>query len=60
MQFSNLKYYYNDEKTNDQFGISGHVNGKYFSLIAGSMNNRHYAEIVRQVEAGTLVIADAD
>jgi hypothetical protein len=25
-----------------------------------SSDNRHYAEILRQVEAGTLTIADAD
>ena len=26
----------------------------------GALSNRHYAEILRQVEAGTLSIADAE
>lgn len=60
MQFSNLKYCYDDEKTNAEFGILGNVDNKYFALIAGGNNNRYYAEIMRQVEAGTLIIAEAD
>ena len=60
MNFSNLKYYYDPENNDPQHGIKGEVDGTRFSLVAGSMNNRYYAEIMRQVEAGTLTIADAD
>ena len=60
MKFSNVKYYYDPENTNSEYGIKGDVDGNSFSLVAGSMNNRYYAEILRQVEAGTLTIADAD
>jgi hypothetical protein len=34
-------------------------NGKEWSVPLDP-NNRHYAEIMRQVEAGTLTIADAE
>lgn len=39
--------------------ITATIDGEEFSvpLVAG---NRHYDEIMRQVEAGTLTIADAD
>ena len=30
------------------------------STVPKDPNNRHYAEILKQVEAGTLTIADAD
>ena len=60
MNFLNLKYYSDPENTNSEYGIKGEVDGTRFSLIAGSMNNRYYAEILKQVDAGTLTIADAD
>jgi hypothetical protein len=34
--------------------------GNVVSIIPISLNNRHYAEIMRQVEAGELVIQDAE
>jgi hypothetical protein len=48
---------------NDQFGNSDSI----IAIIDGTKHivpldpaNRHYAEILRQVEAGDLVIAEAD
>ena len=39
--------------------VSATVDGDLLS-IPMDPDNRHYAEILRQVEAGTLTIADAD
>ena len=36
------------------------VDGKTMHVSVGATGNRHYAEIMRQVAAGTLTIADAD
>jgi hypothetical protein len=36
------------------------VNGEIISVPNNAPGNRHYAEIMRQVEAGELTIADAD
>ena len=36
------------------------VDGKIMHVSVGATGNRHYDEIQRQVEAGTLTIADAD
>ena len=36
------------------------VDGKIMHVSVGATDNRHYAEILRQVEAGELTIADAD
>ena len=50
--------YYNDLDGN-QAGLKSTVDGKEL-LIPMDTTNRHYAEIMRQVDAGTLTIADAD
>jgi len=50
--------YYNDLEGN-QFGIKIVV-GTEIMDVPLDPANRHYAEILRQVEAGTLTIADAD
>ena len=39
--------------------IECQINGKRY-VVPLVVGNRHYAEIMRQVEAGTLTIADAD
>ena len=39
--------------------INATIDGKQLSVPLAPAN-RHYAEIMRQVEAGTLTIADAD
>ena len=36
------------------------VDGKIMHVSAGATGNRHYAEIMRQVDAGELTIADAE
>jgi len=50
--------YYNDLDGN-QSGIKATIDGVEMSVPLDSAN-RHYAEIMRQVEAGELTIADAD
>lgn len=50
--------YHNDIDGN-QIGIYATVNGVQM-FVPLNPNNTHYAEIMRQVEAGTLTIADAD
>ena len=50
--------YYNDLDGN-QSGIIATIDGVNMS-VPFDPANRHYAEILRQVAAGTLTIADAD
>lgn len=57
MNISSAKYY-NDNEGNQQ-GIIVVIDGVTMSVPI-STGNRHYDEIMRQVEAGTLTIADAD
>ncbi len=68
MIISNPQYYkieiYN-EKTNswelssDNYGIKATIDGVNMEIPLDP-NNRHYAEILAQVKAGTLTIKDAD
>ena len=56
MEITNAKYMqYNNENS----CINATIDGEELSipLVVG---NRHYDEIMRQVDAGTLTIADAD
>jgi len=56
MDITSAQYFaYNGENTS----ISIIVDGMQVSVPLDPAN-RHYAEIMRQVEAGTLTIADAD
>ena len=50
--------YYNDI-SGSQAGIKANIDGTEMSIPLDQAN-RHYAEILRQVAAGTLTIADAD
>ena len=50
--------YYNDI-SGSQSGIKATIDGTKMSVPLDPAN-RHYAEILRQVAAGTLTIADAD
>ena len=50
--------YYNDMNGN-QSGIKATIDGTEMSVPLNSAN-RHYAEIMRQVDAGELTIADAE
>ena len=58
MEFVNPRYVINPT-TNQVEEISTTIDGETTSipLVVG---NRHYDEIMRQVEAGTLTIADAE
>jgi len=51
--------YIADPKTNENYGIWITCDGKNIGVPLDP-SNRHYAEILRQVEAGTLTIEDAD
>ena len=46
-------------KKGDNFSIKAVINGTEM-VVPLDPNNSHYDEIMRQVEAGTLTIADAD
>ena len=53
--------------TSAQYYKLGEVNDGIIAVIDGvsiciplNLDNRHYAEIMRQVDAGTLTIADAE
>ena len=48
-----------DPKTNEKQGIWATIDGQDTGVPLDPAN-RHYAEILRQVEAGTLTIEDAD
>ena len=50
--------YYNDMNDN-QSGIKATIDGITMSVPLNPAN-RHYAEIMRQVDAGTLTIEDAE
>ena len=45
--------------TNENGGITATIDG-VVTCVPLSQNNRHYIEIMRQVEAGTLTIAEAE
>jgi hypothetical protein len=49
--------YYAEHGTN--VSITATINGKVL-YVPIAQGNRHYAEILRQVEAGTLTIQEAD
>ena len=55
---------YNDDGTVNQTGPEvGFIKvyeGEQIWVVPMSLENRHYAEIMRQVEAGELTIQDAD
>jgi hypothetical protein len=57
MTITNAQYY-NDIDDN-QVGIKATIDGTEMSVPLDPAN-RHYAEILRQVAAGTLTIQDAD
>ena len=59
MEFENCKYY-SDPRNGERIGISFNLVGsdESHSVLLGSTDNRHYVEIMRQVEAGDLTILD--
>ena len=58
MTITNAKYN-TDYITNENCSINCVANGEHVSVPL-AVGNRHYAEILRQVEAGTLTIAAAE
>lgn len=57
MLIENAKYFKNEDGV--RTSISATIDGKQTSIPIDSAN-RHYVEIKRQVDAGTLTIKDAD
>ena len=51
--------YQNDELSETTTNIKATIDGQEM-FVPLDPDNTHYAEIMRQVEAGTLTIADAD
>ena len=58
MNITSAQYLLNVETQNNS-GITAVIDGVTMSVPLDE-NNRHYAEILRQVEAGTLTIAPAE
>ena len=58
MTITNTKYV-NDIDTDKRMAISAEING-VTQFVPLDEANRDYAEIMKQVDAGTLTIADAD
>ena len=50
---------YNADMDGNNSGIQATIDGQELSVPLDPAN-RHYAEILKQVEAGTLTVADAD
>ena len=59
MIIENAKYYTVSLYPDENAGIKATLNGEDVDIPLDPAN-RHYAEIMRQVEAGELTIADAD
>jgi hypothetical protein len=57
MTSTNLQYTLDFDGSNN--GIQATIDGQEMSVPLDPAN-RHYAEILKQVEAGTLTIADAE
>ena len=58
MTFTNLKYVKNQGDENVAIKFS--LDGQEMSVLVNSVGNIHYDEIMKQVEAKTITIADAD
>jgi len=52
--------YTRDPNDTENVGISFVLEGETYQIVLGAVGNRHYNEIMRQVAAGELTIADAD
>ena len=57
MTISNAQYAQNDD--GDNVSITATIDGQLL-LVPVAPGNRHYDEIMRQVDAGELTIADAE
>ena len=59
MNITSAQYILNETKDGNGTVITATIDGTEMS-IPNDPTNRHYAEIMRQVDAGELTIADAD
>ena len=59
MTITSAQWWDNDLTGEAQAMVLATIDGEDLK-IPKDLSNRHYAEILRQVEAGTLTIADAD
>ena len=57
MNITNAQYY--NDLDGNQSGVKATIDGTEM-FVPLDPDNRHYAEIMRQVDAGDLTIADAD
>ena len=57
MNITNAQYY--NDLDGNQSGVKATIDGTEM-FVPLDPANRHYAEIMRQVEAGTLTIAEAE
>ena len=60
MNITSAQYYNSDSWKTDNTHIKFVIDGKTYTVKNGATGNRHYDEIMRQVAAGDLTIADAD
>jgi|TARA_R110000850_G_C9757134_1_gene446011 hypothetical protein len=58
MNITSVKYITDDDGKNCQ--VTAEIYGQEYVYIPLDPANRHYAEILRQVEAGTLTIQEAN
>ena len=59
MEITNARYVITDPNKNVANLIEATIDGEVWDIPL-TVGNRHYDEIMRQVEAGTLTIADAE
>lgn len=52
--------YVADDITGNNAAIKATIDGTVYRVPVNGVGNRHYDEIMRQVNAGTLTIQDAD
>ena len=57
MTITNAKYV--EDREGNRINVKATIDGDEM-YVSTDPSNRHYAEIMRQVEAGTLTIADAE
>ena len=58
MNITNARY--NLDFDGNNTSVSATIDGEYLVIPLGAEGNRHYDEIMRQVDAGELTIEDAE
>ena len=59
MNITDAKYI-NSIDTGEKFVISANIDGTAWHIAVDNKKSRFYKEIMKQVDAGTITIADAD